>query len=111
MEKKNDIEREKVKTLKEIKFQFDIIINLLAQRILNPKEIKESITKKRKNPDRIIESFNSCDGETALTEIAKKCGIDPGNFSRDINSWERNGFLIKIIKKGIVYPKALIYLK
>lgn len=111
MEKKDDIERQKVEILKEIKYQFDIIINLIAQKILNPKEIKETITKNRRDPEKFIEIFNSCNGETSLTEIATKFKINPGNFSRDITQWERNGFLIKITKKGIVYPKALIYLK
>ena len=107
----NDLEAKKVEVLNEIKSQFDIIITLLAKSILNPNEIKSSITKGRQDPDKIVKSFNSCDGKTALTEIAKKCKIDQGNLSRSIDSWEKDGFIIKIEKGGKVLPKALILLK
>lgn len=109
MEKKNDIE--KVDTLKEIKFQFDIIINLLARKVLDPEEVSKIITKGTIDRTRIVKCFNSCDGKTMLTDIAKNCKIDKGTLSRHVDSWEKEGFLIKIDKKGKILPKALIYLR
>lgn len=111
MEKKNDIEKEKVETLKEIKSQFDIVINLLAQKVLDSEEVKKNITKRKTDKARIVKCFNSCDGKTILTEIAKSCKINKGALSKQIDSWEKEGFLVKFNKKGRVFPKALIYLK
>lgn len=111
MEKKNDLESKKVEILGEIKYQFDVIITLLAQKILNTDEIKETISKGRKDPKKIINAFNSCDGKTIITDVAKKYKIDPGNFSRDVEAWEKSGYIIKIEKEGNVFPKALILLK
>lgn len=107
----NDFEAKKVEVLSEIKSQFDIIITLLARQILNPDVIKETISKGRKSPEKIISAFNSCDGKTNLSDIAKKYKIDSGNFSRDVEAWEKNGFMFKIEKAGKIFPKALILLK
>jgi len=38
-----------------------------------------------------IKAFNLCDGTVTQLEIAKKCGIDPGNFNRAVNRWVENG--------------------
>jgi DNA-binding MarR family transcriptional regulator len=115
MAEKNDIEKKKVELLSEIKSQFDIIISLLAiqarGKTISAEEVKKTITKKRRDTKKIIKSFNSCNGKTTLSEIAKKHKIDQGAFSRAIDSWEKEGFLIKIEKKGNVFPKTLIYLK
>ena len=111
MEKKNDLEKEKVETLKEIKSQFDIIINLLARKVLDPEEVNKIITKGTTDKTRIVKCFNSCDGKTILTNIAKNCKINKGALSKHIDSWEKEGFLVKIDKKGKVFPKALILLK
>jgi len=111
MKKEDNIEEEKVRLLREIKSQFDTILNLLARNILDPEEVKKSITKGTTNPARIINCYNSCDGETILTDIAKNNKIDKSTISRHIDSWKREGFLFKIEKGGNVYPKSLIYLK
>jgi Fic family protein len=111
MEKKNDLELKKLEILNEIKYQFDVIIALLAQEILNPDEIRETISKGRKDPKKIIDAFNSCDGKTSLSDVANKYKIDRGNFSRDVESWEKSGYMVKIEKKGKVFPKVIIILK
>lgn len=114
MGEKNNLDEAKIETLREIKTQFEIIADLLAllvRKTLNPKEIKENITKGRKDKEQYINIFNSCDGETSLTEIARKHKIGKGNFSRDIDAWVKQGFLIKINKEGKVFPKALAHLK
>jgi hypothetical protein len=38
-----------------------------------------------------IKAFNLCDGRTPLMEIAKKCRIDKGNFTRTASRWVANG--------------------
>ncbi len=111
MKKENDIEEEMVKVLREIKSQFDTILNLLAKKILDPEEVKKTIIKGKKNPEKIIKCYNSCNGETTLTDIAKNNKIDVSNISRHIDSWKKEGFLVKIEKGGKVFPKSLIYLK
>jgi len=97
-------------TLDKIKDRFDVIISLLARQVLDPQKVKESITKGAKNKDRIVKCFNLCDGKTTLTDIAKIAKIDQGGLSRQINSWEKEGYIYKIKEVQNVYPKALIYI-
>jgi CRP-like cAMP-binding protein len=40
---------------------------------------------------KLIKAFNLCDGTATQLEIAKKCGLDPGNFNRAIGRWVANG--------------------
>jgi len=97
-----------VKTLNSIKDQFDIIISLLARQTLDQKEIKETITKGARDKKRLITCFNLCDGKTPLTEIAKAGKMDPGNLSRQVESWENDGYVFKIRDGQKTFPKALI---
>jgi hypothetical protein len=41
--------------------------------------------------DKQIKAFNLCNGVVTQLEVAKKCGIDPGNFNRIITKWVENG--------------------
>lgn len=40
---------------------------------------------------KLVKAFNLCDGTATQVEIAKKCGVDPGNFNRAISRWISSG--------------------
>jgi len=40
-----------------------------------------------------IAAFNLCDGTLSQSGVAKKAGIDPGNFSRTSARWVKNGIV------------------
>ncbi len=40
---------------------------------------------------KLVKAFNLCDGTATQTEIAKKCNIAQGNFSRAMKRWVENG--------------------
>ena len=94
--------------LNKISEQFDIIIGLFARQVLDPAKIKDKITKGSKDKDRLVKCFNLCDGKTPLTKIAKNGGIDQGGLSRQVDSWENDGYVVKIRDGANVFPKALI---
>jgi DNA-binding MarR family transcriptional regulator len=104
-------DRELNDVLREINLRFDAIISLFARLVLKAEEVKEIIQKGAKDKERIVRCFNLCDGKMNLTDIAKRAKLDQGALSRRIDSWEKEGFIIKIEKEGKVYPKALLYLK
>jgi hypothetical protein len=97
-----------VATLSKIKEQFDIIISLLARQVLDPEKVKENITKGSKDKDRLVKAFNLCDGKTTLTDIAKMAKMDPGGLSRQVDSWEKDGYVFKIKDAQKTFAKALI---
>jgi DNA-binding MarR family transcriptional regulator len=66
------------------------------------------ITKqKQKNQQKkYIKGYNSCDGENNVTQISSECGLDSGNLSRILKSWEDIGILwSKESKDGKIYKK------
>jgi len=40
---------------------------------------------------KLVRAFNLCDGTATQLDIAKKCGVDPGNFNRAISRWIESG--------------------
>jgi hypothetical protein len=40
---------------------------------------------------RRVSAYNLCDGQTALSEIARRAKIDQGNFSRAAKRWVQQG--------------------
>lgn len=94
--------------LSKIVERFDIIISLFARQVLDPEKVKERITKGARDKARTVKCFNLCDGKTSITDIAKAAKMDQGGVSRQVDSWEKDGFVFKIEDGQKTYPKALI---
>lgn len=45
---------------------------------------------------RQLKAYNLCDGTRRLSDIAKKTGLDRGNFSRTVSRWEELGVIMRI---------------
>lgn len=45
---------------------------------------------------RHLRAFNLCDGSLKQTDIAKKLGIDSGNFSRTVARWVESGIVFRL---------------
>jgi DNA-binding MarR family transcriptional regulator len=94
--------------LNKISERFDIIISLFARQVLDPEKVKAKITKGTRDEARIVKCFNLCDGKTSITDIARAAKMDQGGLSRQVDSWEKDGFVFKIEDGPKTYPKALI---
>ena len=46
--------------------------------------------------DKQIEAYNLCNGRTSQSDIAKKTGLDAGNFSRTISRWVDEGVMFRV---------------
>jgi len=67
-------------------------LQLLGRIAIPPEHIRDIIGGKKKQ----LEAFNLCDGTRTLKEIAKKAGIDQGNFSRTVDRWKAHGIVFSI---------------
>ncbi len=101
-------DKKTIEALNKITERLDFIIKMLARRALDPKKVRETIIKGARDKDRIVKCFNLCDGKTSITDIAKAAKMDQGGLSRQIDSWEADGFVFKIEDGQKTYPKALI---
>jgi hypothetical protein len=45
------------------------------------------------NGTKQIKAFNLCDGSLSLSTVAKKTGLDVGNFSRAVDRWINSGIM------------------
>src|SRR6266508_4986031 len=48
------------------------------------------------NSPRQAQAYNLCDGTMTQSEVAKRAGLDQGNFSRTMNRWIRSGILFRL---------------
>lgn len=54
-----------------------------------------------------LEAYNLCDGTLTQGEIAKKVGLDAGNFSRTLGRWIDDGLIVRIESNGQLRPVHL----
>jgi len=71
------------------------IFNMTARTALTEDDIRKTIAP-RKGQEKQIVAYNLCDGSRRQGEIAKKAGLDGGNFSKAITRWVAQGVLIKL---------------
>lgn len=63
------------------------LMHIFGRATMPPKKVYEFIGGGKQQ----IAAFNLCDGTLSQSEVAKKAGIDRGNFSRTFARWIENG--------------------
>lgn len=93
--------------LEHISKQNEVIISLLGRMVFPEDKLKRIITKGSKKPREMIIAYNYCDGETSVTQIAKKSGVAQPSLREAVDKWEREGIILKNIVKNEVLPLKL----
>jgi len=94
------------------KIQNEIIISLLGRMAFPEDELKKLITSNSKKPDILLKAYNLCDGNTGLTEIARKASISQPSLTEAIKRWVEMGIVIKHVNKSNqVFPQRLYKLR
>jgi|GEM_PF-1560325 len=62
-----------------------------------------------KKSEKQLKAFNLCTGDVTQGEIAKKLGLDSGNFSKTLAKWVDAGIIVKVgdgndLRPVHVYP-------
>lgn len=82
------------------------ILGVVSRQAIPPEELAAQVavgaTKAKQ-----IEAFNLCDGSLTQGEIAKKVGLDPGNFSRTMARWADDGLVVRTEINGQMRPVHL----
>jgi hypothetical protein len=93
-------------TLKKIEKQNEVIISLLGRMAFTPERIKETVTKKKKNPEKYVDGYNACDGNRNVNELAVIIGVDQSTLSPILQEWAELGIVYEIDKpKGRFYKR------
>lgn len=82
------------------------ILGIVSRQAVPPEELTAQVaigTTKGKQ----IEAYNLCDGQLTQGEIAKKVGLDPGNFSRTMTRWADDGLVVRTEINGQMRPVHL----
>lgn len=95
--------------LKKIEKQNEVIISLLGRMAFPPDRIKEIVVKKKKNPEKYIEGYNSCDGNRNVNDLAAIVGVDQSTLSPILQEWAEMGILGQIERpKGKFYKRLYL---
>jgi predicted transcriptional regulator len=57
-----------------------------------------------KTSEKQLAAYNLCDGSVSQSDIAKKLGLDPGNFSKTLARWIDAGIVIRAVDGREVRP-------
>ena len=95
--------------LKKIVKQNEIIISLLGRMAFSREEVKNIVTFKKRNPEKYIEGYNTCDGIHSVSDIARIVGVSVQNMSVILTEWEAIGIVREIEKRGGKFYKGLFH--
>ena len=87
--------------------QNEIIISLLGRIAFPNDKLKENIQRGSKKPMEILEAYNLCDGNTTITEIAKRAKIAQGSLSEAVDKWASLGIAFKLKSGNETLPLKL----
>jgi len=73
--------------------QNEVIISLLARNTLGVPAISKIVCSGKRNPQAYLKVYNSLDGSTGVTELAKAAGVTQPTMSVVLQSWEEQGII------------------
>lgn len=71
----------------QLTFLLRCAIQVVGRLSIPPEEVRQIVATSKKH----LKAFNLCDGTLTLSEVAKKAGLDIGNFSRASDRWVEHG--------------------
>ncbi len=63
------------KNIGDVVRQNEAIITLIGRIAFTPNEIRDIVVKKKQNPDKYVQGYNTCDGDHTVTDIANVIGV------------------------------------
>jgi len=73
--------------------QNEVIISLLARSTLGVPAISKIVISGKRNPQAYLKVYNSLNGTTGVTELAKAAGVTQPTMSVVLQSWEEQGII------------------
>lgn len=87
--------------------QNEIIISLLGRIAFTKEDIREIVTRRKKNPDKYIEGYNACNANHRVSEIADIVGVKQQTLSPILQEWEEIGIIYEVEKPNGKFYKKL----
>lgn len=84
---------------KKLEWLLECLIHVIGRVAIKVEDVRQIV-----GGDKQIRAFNLCNGNMALTEIARKTGLDQGNLSRAVDRWIKNGILFRYDEGNEVKP-------
>jgi len=83
-----------------------VIISLLGRLAFPEEKLKEIIGRKKRAPEAYLRGYNSCDGKSTVTEIARIIGVNQSTLTPILQDWESRGIIYEVdSSKGKTYMK------
>jgi DNA-binding MarR family transcriptional regulator len=94
--------------LKKIVKQNETIISLLGRMAFTKEQVREIVVFKKRNPEKYVEGYNSCDGNHSVSDLARIIGVTQGTLSPILTEWEDVGIVREVEKPNGKFYKRLI---
>jgi DNA-binding MarR family transcriptional regulator len=93
-------------SFKRIEKQNEVIISLLGRMAFTPEKVRDTVAKKKQNPEKYIEGYNACDGVRNVNELADIIGVKQSTLSPILQEWAELGIIYEVEKsKGRFYKR------
>jgi len=86
-----------MKENEKFEWLLECLMHIIGRASIKIEEVN-AIVRKGKKPGKQVKAYNLCDGTLTQNEIAKKAGLDQGNFSRSVERWVKNGIVFRFEK-------------
>jgi hypothetical protein len=83
-----------MKADKKFEWLLECLVHIIGRASIKTEEV-DAIVRKGKKPEKQVKAYNLCDGALPQIEIAKKAGLDQGNFSRSVQRWMKSGIVFR----------------
>lgn len=85
---------------KHLEWLLECLIHVVGRAAVKADEVRVVVGNRAKQ----IRAFNLCDGTLTQAAIAKKAGLNSGNFSRSLDRWVNNGVMFRFDEGKEVRP-------
>jgi hypothetical protein len=76
---------------KKVEWLLECLIHVIGRAAIRMDEVRDIVGDRAKQ----IRAYNLCNGSLTQNQIAKKIGLDQGNFSRSVDRWFKSGVMFR----------------
>lgn len=91
--------------------QNEVMISLLARMAFKESEVRDIVVKKKKNPQKYVEGYNSCDGNHTVSQIADVVDVKEPTLVPILQQWEEIGIIYDVGKSGGKFYKSILHIR
>lgn len=83
-------------TISQSEARQQVMVALLARSVIGIDRISEIVRRKKRNPQAYVQAYNTLDGQTTATQLARVIGVTQQAMSAVLQAWEEEGIVYRV---------------